>query len=230
MAYKYVFDAETCLYKNVCPLYKKDFCNPSCPRYMEMDYLTAHSNIPVNRQQSMFLTPDIEDRPAFIELKEIKDDILNFVNNGENLYIYSKNLGNGKTTWAIKLMMNYFNLIWAGNGFRVRGIFINVPTFLTKIKTIISNPDPEFDKMRDLIADVDLVIWDDIAATKLSEYDYNNLLTYIDQRVLSGKSNIYTGNMGESELVDALGGRLMSRVWNLSIPICFKGSDKRGIR
>ena len=59
---------------------------------------------------------------------------MNFVKNGENLYIFSKNFENGKAIWAIKLMQNYFNQIWAGNGFTQRGLFIHVPSFLTKFK------------------------------------------------------------------------------------------------
>ena len=41
----------------------------------------------------------------------------------------------------------------------------------------------------------DLVIWDDIAATKLGDFDQANLLTYIDQRKLQGLSKIFTGNL-----------------------------------
>ena len=126
--------------------------------------------------------------------------------------------------------MAYFDQVWAGNGFRVRGIFINVPTFLTKIKQVISVPDLEFERMRSILAEVDLVVWDDIASTKLSEFDHVNLLTYIDQRVLAGKSNIYTGNIGEKDLPEAIGGRLASRVWSLSTAIEFVGTDQRGIQ
>jgi len=189
-----------------------------------------NSGIPRNKQYSVLLTPSKKDVQAFVTLKEIKDNIIAFVENGESVYIYSHNFGNGKTTWAIKLMQKYFDKVWAGNGFRCRGIFIHVPTFLTKIKEGISRKDEDFETLKSRLMTVDLVIWDDIAATKLGDFDHANLLTYIDQRKLNQLSNIYTGNLDRDELQEALGNRLASRVWNDSIRVKFVGADRRGIR
>ena len=151
-----------------------------------------------------------------------------FVQNGENLYIFSKNFGNGKTTWSIKLMQKYFDDIWAGNGFTQRGLFIHTPSFLTKFKEIINKKDEDFEILKEQLLNVDLVIWDDIAAGKLTDYDHTNLLTYIDQRKLNGKANIYTGNLDENELTISVGNRLKSRIWNDSIRIELLSNDRRG--
>ena len=230
MAYEYIFDKNKCWYTSACGKYGSPECNASCIRYMEMDFLMQNSGIPRNKQYSVLLTPSKKDVQAFITLKEIKDDIMAFVENGESVYIYSDNFGNGKTSWAIKLMQKYFDSVWAGNGFRCRGIFIHVPTFLTKIKEGISRKDEDFETLKSRLMTVDLVIWDDIAATKLGDFDHANLLTYIDQRKLNQLSNIYTGNLDQDELQDALGNRLASRVWNDSIRVKFVGADRRGIR
>ena len=230
MAYEYIFDKNKCWYTSACGKYGSPECNASCIRYMEMDFLMQNSGIPRNKQYSVLLTPSKEDVQAFLTLKEIKDDIIAFVENGESVYIYSDNFGNGKTSWAIKLMQKYFDGVWAGNGFRCRGIFIHVPTFLTKIKEGISRKDEDFETLKSRLMTVDLVIWDDIAATKLGDFDHANLLTYIDQRKLNQLSNIYTGNLDQDELQDALGNRLASRVWNDSTLVKFVGADRRGIR
>ena len=217
-----------CWYSKTCKQYKEN-CQVSCIRYAEMNYLIESSNIPKGNQFRNKLVPNPIDVESFRFLNNLKKDMLNFINNAENLYIFSSTLGNGKTTWAIKLMQNYFNLIWAGNGFTQRGLFIHVPSFLTKFKEIINKKDEDFEDMKKQLLEVDLVIWDDIAVTKLSDYDHANLLTYIDQRKLNGKSNIYTGNLNEDELTEALGNRLKSRVWNDSTVVELKGSDRRGI-
>ena len=230
MAYKYIFNKNKCWYTSACGKYGSPECNASCIRYMEMDFLMQNSGIPRNKQYSVLLTPSKKDVQAFVTLKEIKDNIIAFVENGESVYIYSHNFGNGKTTWAIKLMQKYFDKVWAGNGFRCRGIFIHVPTFLTKIKEGISRKDEDFETLKSRLMTVDLVIWDDIAATKLGDFDHANLLTYIDQRKLNQLSNIYTGNLDRDELQEALGNRLASRVWNDSIRVKFVGADRRGIR
>lgn len=225
--YNYQFDKENCWYTKNCSKYNTNLCNKNCIRYMEMHYLMETSNIPKSKKFKNELIPEQIDIPNFEFLNQLKTNIVKFVNNGENLYIYSERFGNGKTTWAIKIMQKYFNDIWLGNGFKMRGLFIHVPSFLTKCKDIISNKDEEFDNLKQNLLNVDLVIWDDIAAGKLSDYDYNNLLTYIDQRKLNGKSNIYTGNLSEDELKVVVGNRLKSRIWNDSYVVEFIGSDRR---
>ena len=90
-----------------------------------------------------------------------------------------------------------------------------------------NNVDPEFESLKLHLTTVDLVVWDDIASTDMSSYDHSQLLSYIDQRILSEKSNIFTGNRNEEEMEKALGSRLASRIWNSSKRIKLKGLDKR---
>ena len=209
-----------CWYKDVCNL---DDCN-CCIRYNEMRFLVDTSGIPFNRQypQELIAGVDIE---QFEQLAAIKDDIVNFVDNGENLYICSENTGNGKTTWSVKLLLKYFNDIWAGNGFKVRGVFIHVPTLLNQLKNF-SNPLSE--EYKSNILNADLVVWDDMGSVYLSNYDSSQLISYIDQRIFNGKSNIYTGNItNEGKFKEALGDRLYSRIYKGSIIVVFKGKDRR---
>ena len=200
--------------------------NPNNLRFQEMLYMINASGVP-KKAIGMKLIPDGVDYEQFVRLANIQDNIAEFVSDGHNLYLHSQTCGNGKTTWAIKLLLQYFNEVWACNNFRERGLFINVPTFLTKIKAVIGKPDEKFEEMRELIDTVDIVVWDDIASTKLSDFDYNTLLTYIDKRTLECKCNIYTGNVSPHELEKYIGQRLTSRVLNHSAVIELKGADKR---
>lgn len=211
---------ENCWYKGACNLE----CSNSCIRYLEMSYLIFNSGIPIALQTPPPLEAGV-DYDAYMELQGIKEDIVNFVNNGENLLIASNTTGNGKTTWAIKLLLKYFDEIWAGNGFRVRGKFVHVPTLLIKLKDF-NNPLNEEEKNR--LLNCDLIVWDDIASTGLSQYDYSQLLTYIDQRVLSRKANIFTSNaVSKEDYEKALGIKLTSRIVNTSKLVVFKGKDRR---
>ena len=176
---------ENCWYKDVCT----QVCTESCIRYLEMSYLMDSSGIPKAKQKSINLSPDDSDYDAFYSLLSIKNDIVNFVNSGKNLYITSNITGNGKTSWAIKLMLKYFNEVWAGNGFKTRGLFIHVPTLLTNLKNF---ENPLSDSYKQDLSTTDLVIWDDIASTEMSKYDYSQLLMYIDNRIMNEKSNIFT--------------------------------------
>ena len=216
-----VLRKEDCWYREVCTY---EPC-ANCVRYVEMKYLMEHSGLSKKRQKPIRLN-DMYDKQVFKLLNDIRLDIVNFVNNGESLYIYSSYTGNGKTSWSIKLLLRYFDQVWAGNGFRRRGYFIHVPAFLNKIKNFENAPLRQ--KILHILTTVDLVVWDDIASTKLSDYDIQQLLMIIDQRLADGLSNIYTGNLtSHASLANALGDRLASRIWNTSTLVEFKGKDRR---
>ena len=219
--YKY----EGCWYAPICTM---DCNHHLCIKYNEMSYMMETSNLPKSKQQVIRLKVPNADRDAYNRLAEIKADIYDFVQEGRNLYIASEQSGNGKTSWAIKLMHKYFEEMWDGNGLRERALFIHVPTFIMKCKEF-KRYDADFERLKKLALTVDLVVWDDIASTEISPFDYAQLLVYIDNRLLSDLSNIYTGNFPDKEkLADRLGNKLASRVFSSNTEvIIFKGGDVR---
>ena len=226
MDYRQNFDS--CWYKDACTQAinscDKAVCN-YCIRFLEMSHLMEESDIPKNKQYPIALYPEDIDYDVFIRLSEYKQNIEDYVLQGKNLYICSVNPGNGKTTWAIKMMLKYFDMIWAGNGFRARGLFVHVPTLLMQLKNF-NNPLSE--EYKNKLLNCDLVIFDDVAVSGISQFDYNNLLMYLDSRILNEKSNIFTSNkVTKDELDKSVGSRLSSRIWETSTRIEFKGKDRR---
>ena len=216
------YTSNKCWYHAVCT----QECSSTCIRYNEMKYLVNNSGIPVTRQNIEQLIAD-EDYNEYLRLAEIKSNIVEFVEAGSNLFITSKNTGNGKTSWLIKLLMKYFDEIWAGNGMRVRGLFAHVPTLLLQLKNF---QNPLSEEYKQNLMNADLVAWDEIASSNISNYDYSNLLVLIEYRLFNNKSNLFTGNLETKEaLEDILGAKLASRIWNTSEIIIFRGKDKRGI-
>lgn len=216
-----------CWYSEVCSSYAKD-CDKCCGRYAEMKFLMEHSGIPKNKQRPIVLNPSACDYDAFVRLSNIKDHIVEFVDSGRNLYITSNIVGNGKTSWALKLLMKYFDEIWDGNGFRVRGMIVHIPTFLAKCKDF-KTTDLEFEELKRQVLEADLVVWDDIAGVTMSNYDYTQLLVCLDAREFRGLSNIFTGNISNREsLLNALGAKITSRVWNSQTEVVeFFGGERR---
>jgi DNA replication protein DnaC len=225
---QYEHDKERCWYKEVCDLYGTEECYAGCIRYLEMFYLMEQSGLPSKRQSPILLIPQDIDEEEFEKLSKIKKRIVKFVETGENLYLYSTNSGNGKTTWAIKLLLSYFDKIWSGNGFECKGVFIHTPTFLLDLKKSISKPTASLETKLEFINSVPLVIWDDVVVSDVSNYDYNTLLSYIDQRIMKNLSNIYTSNLNKDGLEEIVGPRLASRLFNGSkYQIELKGQDRR---
>jgi DNA replication protein DnaC len=216
-------DNSNCIYQGLCD----HECPSTCIKWVEMKYMLKHSNIPIKQQCVHKLKPDTCDVSAFERLSAIQMDIENFVYGGNTLYIYSNICGNGKTTWSIKMLLQYFNEVWDGNGLCTRGVFINVPSFIVKCKNVISNPDDEFERLRAHLDTVDLAVFDDVSAIgNLSSYDYSTLYGYIDSRVFQEKATIFTGNHTPEQLRKMLGDRLASRICQ-GVNIELKGGDMR---
>lgn len=218
---------DKCLYKDVCSKTKTSNCSTSCVRYLQISRLIELSNLPELYKTPIRIHSECakNDIDSFKFLSQIKKDIVNFVNNGRNLYICSKYCGNAKTSWATKLMLKYFDMTWQNSYDCTRGLYVHVPTLLSDLKNF--NNMPEYISR---IKEADLVIWDDLATkiNRLSEYEHEQLLIFIDNRVANKKSNIYTSNMtSDVELSSNVGSRLTSRIYNSSEIVELVSSDYR---
>lgn len=211
-----------CWYLQVC----QDDCF-MCKTYLELKWQMDNSGLPAKLQRpiDMYLS-DVNrvDKKAYERLKAIRKDIVRHVKNGDNFYLCGR-AGNGKTSWAIKLLQTYLHFKASGNYEKLQGMFVSVADLLIKLKDFDNPVTKEF---RDNLEEVPLVVWDDICITNLSKYDYSQFYTLINNRMLAGKSNIFTTNISDKEtLEDVFGERLVSRIYSSSEIIELKGGDMR---
>ena len=212
-----------CWYKETCT----DNCD-SCVVFTQMNWQMENSGLPEAKQRpiQLYLTENNSgDKKAFQRLADIRKDIVDFVQSGKNLYICSDWTGNGKTSWAIKMLHTYFHHTAVGSYENLKGMFVSTTELLLKLKDF-NNPLPKsyLEKLRT----VDLVIWDDIAISGMSNYDFNQLYCILDYRLLAEKSNIFTSNQPKLDaLVNIMGSRLASRIYHASEVIELKGKDMR---
>ncbi len=167
------------------------------------------------------------DLKEFQRLAHIEEDIENFVKKGYNLFIHSAIPGNGKTSWARRMIKSYFDHTWPMQDLtECKALFIQVSPFLQALKDNITTKNPEVQYIKENITNADIVVWDDLGTEIGSEYDINQLLGFIDRRTAAGKTNIYTSNLTRQEMEFKVGKRLASRV-GMSIDIELRGKDKR---
>ena len=210
-----------CWYQEVCD---EDCTN--CFKYKTMKWQFDNCGLPKAKYKTIKLIPQQADRETFKHLAEIRKNILDFVDSGKNLYICGNNPGSGKTSWAIKMLQTYFHYKAETNMWNLKGMFVSVPTYLLSAKDFNNPMSNEYKKN---LRNVDLLILDDIAVTGISEYDYLQLFTLIDERMMAEKSIIFTSNVTNvNTLVKSVGDRLASRIWNNSEVIEIKGGDMRG--
>lgn len=229
-----------CLVKNTCRLYDKStktckyMSNNSCKfcnRMTRLNKLFDDALLSNSQRDYINLWTEkgcIKDDEAFRQLTDECESITDFVNYGKNLYIHSSICGNGKTSWALRFIIRYFSAIWkVADITRCHALFINVPRFLLALKDNITDKSDYVKHIKDNILTADLVIWDDIGTKVITPFESENLLSMIDARMSADKSNIFTSNMTNDELLIALGQRLHSRIVNYSVDVTLYGNDKR---
>lgn len=223
---------KNCYLEDSCKL---DTCNyvkddDVCIRFFKINFLFDKALLSEHNKKNirLILDQDGTDRDEYERLSSIQKKIKNWVQTGNNLYLCSSTPGNGKTSWAIKLLKSYILSVWPESTLGCKALFINVPKFLIELKSNISKKSEYIEYINDNVLEADLVIWDDIATKSATEFEHEHLLSLIDNRLFNKKSNIFTSNILPNNLSILIGDRLASRV-NSSTVIEFKGKDKRGV-
>lgn len=221
-------DTKDCWLKENC---KCLHCNDEagCLILFKMDYLYNEAHISDRQRKyiDLHIDSDGTDYNEFIKLKKIQDNVEDFVNDGGQLYLHSPYTGNGKTSWALRIIQTYFKKIWLKTELKCRGLFVNVSAYLTAMKANISERNEYYQHIKDNLLDADIVIWDDIGTKAASQFEHEALYSAINTRIDMGKCNIFTSNLTDEELKEVLGDRLASRICRASINIQLLGGDKR---
>lgn len=180
-----------------------------------------------------------KDDRAFKRLSEIRKDLISFLTSSiNNLVICSENLGNGKTSWAIKLMLTYIELqrgkldmvderLITTDNYDFCVFCQSVP-FLVEMKQFGNNKKSY--EMYQRLCKTRLAIIDDLGAVPMSQYDYNIIYAIFEKRLFEGRPTIVTTNFANKASAEKeLGPRLVDRIWSNSEIIEFKNRGFRGV-
>lgn len=214
-----------CWYERTCQR-KEEICDnlqncDNCTRYLQMRLQTEMANIPGELPLDLRLDETRRDYEAYLTLKTL--DIQDFVVNGQSLVIESNGCGNGKSSWAKKLLLRYM----AKKVGRINtGYFLSLPIALAEAKESIKTKEDL--PYKRIFSTVRLLVIDEVAAKPLSEFEESWLLRMLSEREKGkGLATIYTLNSTD-KLKDYLGKRLYSRIYVKSKKIKFVEGDKRG--
>ena len=194
------------------------------------DLYLKNSLIPKRYQKEIELVPSNTDKPVFYELRNIRENVKEFVNGGNNLLICSDSPGNGKTTWATKILRAYIESVsdraWPNN---TPALFLNINSFLNEKRMAIDDPEvsAKVQKIEKALKTAKLVVFDDIVDKRLTSFENNNLFYWIDYRTSNMLSCIYTTNQLPKDLEIDLEGKLYSRIVKYSYIKEIKDGDHR---
>lgn len=155
--------------------------------------------------------------------------VINTLDNLVKQGLLTKSTGNGKTSWACKIMSYFFRKIAFNTGLENEGLYIFLPTFLEDLRDNYDNKDPEFDEVLRMIKTCRLLIIDDIGAERVTDWVRERMVSIINTRVSNNLTTIYTSNLSPEELRGELGDRIASRVLGSSQVVEITSGDRRGL-
>lgn len=178
------------------------------------------------------LIPEPVDRECFKCLAKVQAECLSVfeMGNGRCLLLFSNNVGNGKTTWAQKILKSFIkqhSAIYLGAS---EYLYISVPAFLQLRKSAISDPEAkeQFMLLDRRIKKDRLVVFDDIAYCQGSGFDEVYLFSVIDHRYTNNMNSIFTSNATPDEMRKILGNRIADRILDSrTYKYFFQGGSRR---
>lgn len=175
--------------------------------------------------------PD-SDVGAYNRLVEVKDNIMSISEPNldmKNLLICSNKTGNGKTSWAIKILQYFIFKSAQQYPNEENGFFVPVTEFVLASKEYDNYHRKKYWDMLNMIEKSRVVVFDDIGAGEYSRAEYMALLSAIEGRVFRKQYCIFTSNFTEKNnvIVKKLGERLADRVFETSEKIILNGDGVR---
>jgi len=186
------------------------------------------SNLPKLSLQDITLIPETCDLESFTICNEYKTNLVNHIQNGHGLYIYSEKSGTGKTSWALKISFEQI----INNGWKyvtkdeLPVYYVNVVTLFEELRSNMDNKD-YISNIEKNILGASLVIFDDIGVEAPTTWVKNKLYMYINERYMLNKSMIFTSNYNIQQLAARLDDRIADRISEKCRPIQFVGVGRR---
>ena len=197
--------------ENIVPYLEYPQCKRFCSTIKKFAVdLVANPDLNLNRALSSIKCHET-DQNVFKRYREIKDDICNYVKNGNNLYITSNNYKNNLSIISQKLLMAY---LWCTGCLYIEALsvlYIYVPSFLIELDSFSYRNSVEFTTKIKTLEKVDLVVWDYINLSPIKGKSLDITNSIIQKRFNNNKSNIFTG-YEISNLEDVVGPFLMQKL------------------
>lgn len=212
-------------------------CTIHCPMYIQLKHLFDGSELPkyLQIQNKELKVTNMANKASFKTLIEYNKNVREHIENplkGQDLYIWSRNKGTGKTSWAGKIMKNYFAQIAWDNDLEPKGLFVNVSKLFTDLRRSFDDKDLalKMQQKMDYMMEIPLLVLDDIGAENGTDWVKEQLYIIINERYNNMLTTIYTSNLSIRELADEkhIGERSADRIKGRAINVELVGNSMRG--
>lgn len=191
--------------------------------------LLVESGVPKKYYVPQKLVRRQVDEQLWIFLEEYRNDVVNKVRNGNNLVITSPIVGNGKTSWAIRLLQRYIAETALDGDLGDKGVFCVCSNMLEIFGDFgYFETSIEFFDYLNRLKNCKLLVIDEIGSGRITPVSYNHFYDLINYRVDNGLTTIYTTNYSDERIQEVLGERLYSRIYHTATVLEFRADNVRG--
>lgn len=191
--------------------------------------LLVESGVPKKYYVPQKLVRRQVDKQLWDFLEEYRNDVVNKVHNGNNLVITSSIVGNGKTSWAIRLLQRYIAETALDGDLGDKGVFCVCSNMLEIFGDFgYFETSIEFFDYLNLLKNCKLLVIDEIGSGRITPVSYNHFYDLINYRVDNGLTTIYTTNYSDERIQEVLGERLYSRIYHTATVLEFRADNVRG--
>src|SRR5699024_76048 len=235
--------------KHICPLAKfskhktdEHHCNQQCGASIAVQARYEAAGIPEG-YRGIYM----DDNPVSesqTKVFEALDKYVETFHNPEvrikNVFLYSSNVGTGKTHTAISLLNEYIRrrfLMYAKEGRQIPetiGYFLDVTAWQNEYNMAAMSGDQNgmakiaSDIKR--LSEIEMVVFDDIAVRSVSEALGGYIHTIINARNVAGLPTIFTSNIPMEDVNQVFDKRTYEQERYMTVQLHFGGESKRGIR
>ena len=196
----------------------------------KLNNLFELSGLPKKYFEPQHLVKREVDADCWDWLEDVRNNIVEKVQSGLNIVITSTIVGNGKTSWAVRLLQRYLAETALDGRMVEKGMFVVSAQLLTEFGDYnYFQTMKEFLERFEKLKTCDLLVIDEIGGGSLTKASYPYLYDLVNYRVDNNLSTIYTTNYTDEEVINLLGQRLYSRIYDTSVVLEFEASNVRGL-
>ena len=196
----------------------------------KLNNLFELSGLPKKYFEPQHLVKRKADAECWDWLEDVRNNIVEEVQHGLSIVITSTTVGNGKTSWAVRLLQRYLAETALDGRMVEKGMFVVSAQLLTEFGDYnYFQTMQEFLERFEKLKTCDLLVIDEIGGGSLTKASYPYLYDLVNYRVDNNLSTIYTTNYTDSEIINLLGQRLYSRIYDTSVVLEFEASNVRGL-
>ena len=196
----------------------------------KLNNLFELSGLPKKYFEPQHLVKREVDAECWDWLEDVRNNIVEEVQRGLNIVITSTTVGNGKTSWAVRLLQRYLAETALDGRMVEKGMFVVSAQLLTEFGDYnYFQTMKEFLERFEKLKTCDILVIDEIGGGSLTKASYPYLYDLVNYRVDNNLSTIYTTNYTDEEVINLLGQRLYSRIYDTSVVLEFEASNVRGL-